>query len=1299
MPSSPHRWLLLLGGMSVFLPQFVLAQDVGSGAPNETIRNMFVQAYYRGGFSSLVSLPPVADVRRLGSTGFVQEFPDAAKTSGVRLALVKPNDSTSQAEGSTPVLQIQASLYSYFNSVGVNTSGYPTSDTRTCPPLADGNSCSFQTFDKNYALFVYSRPVNLNATNFSTRDPFYTRWVAAGGIGILGPANLVETTFTTTGGVTGTVQTFVNGAVFNITGGTVAARLITVRPEVYSIYSANGGYPGFLGAPLTEELVVTGGRRRQSFEGGAIDYDPNQTGSGVLRLPVSSIVLAPQQGPIRLNVNETLTVRAITYGPDGSTLTGRDVVWSTSNGRIASITPSGASVLVKAVGGGPATITATSEGRVSAPLSLFVTAPCCAIGEGAPTAALQQAFQDAITRNRLTPRLPAASPAVRVGFGYIQEFLSSAGDETFWIAVSERTTAGYFVHGPILSRYRELGGPAGTLGYPASDPTPGGRQNFENGTLIGTPPILVQGSILVKWASLGYETGIAGTATGDPVAFLSFRATGGRMQTFRNAVIFEILQGPVSQIGRVWAVKGIALAKYAALGYSASSLGAPINDEYMINGQNHQDFEGGFLEYGNGETEARVTENARQPLVTATPLNASAGTVVRLAIGGFENDAQVRVSITGQPDFIVGVPAGAYVWENYIQATSRSSTVTVRAVDTATQASAQATYNVVAAAEARIRLSIVRGDQQTAPPGAMLLQPVVVRLADPTGVAVPNAAIRWAASPGASIVNSDAATNASGEAQAWFRLPLSEGTALGTAEASGQVVTFGARGVKAALTGFPKLTQDSTVALGNGTAAIARKGALLTAAASVVRYYQSRNELPSTQGLADALSLNTYLRSFCAFDASGAQICDGFIDAPGSGDQIVNLWRLGGFVGGGLTIRTEPAEESRIRDLLAAGIPPILAVRIRLGETFVGSHFVAAIGVAANGAIQVHDPVFKLETLTDFAQGALRGELTGVVSLLPQTPESTGFLLAATADLRIETPTGKCGHSFVLTTVTLDSGSAQRTTGEPFSILQCGSAGSSNGLYQAFAIRPDGVFQGTFTDLANPGNREELSGGGSAAFRITRKGAQWGLTPLEASFEPANIVNGANQSPDLAPGSLAAVFGTGFTRPGSAMPEVFVNGSAARVLQAFPFQINFVVPEDASPGPATLAVSSDFGFAEQPFVLKPSAPAIVVTSAANPRAGAVFNASDSRANSRYNPISRGANIQVYATGLARTPAVAAWIGGAEARVISVAPMPSLPGISAVTIAVPAGLAPGLTTELFLIQGDDIRSNSVDVAVQ
>jgi len=1267
------------------------AQDVGSGAPNETIRNMFVQAFYRNGFANLVSLPPVADVKRLGSTGYVQEFPDLNKTSGVRYALVKANDSTIQIEGNVAVFQMSATVYAYFNSIGVNTAGYPTLDSRACPTLVNGNSCFHQTFDKNYALFVYANPVNLGASTYFTRDPYFTRWKAAGGIDTLGPANIAETAFTTAGGITGTVQTFTSGAVFNITGGTVAARQLTVRPQIYQIYAANGGYTGFLGVPLTEEVVIAGGRRRQTFVGGSIDYDPNQNGSGALRLPVTSVVLAPQQGPIRLNLNESLTVQAITYAPTGETLTGRDIVWATSNGRIAAITPNGAAVTVKAVGGGPATITATSEGKVSAPLSIFVTAPCCAIGEGAPSTALQQSIQDAITRNRLTPRLPAASPASRIGFGYVQEFVDNANGQTFWIAVSERTLAGYVLRGNLLARYRELGGPAGTLGYPTTDPTAGGRQNFENGSLVGDPAQLVQGAILAKWQSIGYETGVAGPATAAPGTFLSFRATAGRAQSFRNAVIYEILQGPPAQVGKVYFVKGIALAKYASLGFTASKLGAPIVDEYVINGQNHQDFEGGFLEYGQGETEVRVNENTRTPVVTATPNNVSAGTVVRLALGGFENDAQIRVAITGQQDFTVNVPAGAYVWENYLPTTSRSSTVTVRAVDTKTQAAAQTTFSVLATAEARIRLTVARGDQQSGPPGAMLVQPVVVRLADPNGSPVPNIPVRWAASPGAAIVQGDAATNDRGEAQVFFRLASGEGTALGTAEASGQVVTFGARAVRTTLIGFPKMSQDSTLTLGNGSATIARKGSLLVAAAAVVRYLQTRNELPSAQGLADPVSLNTYLRSFCAFDAAGAQLCDGFLEAPGTSEQIVNLWRLGGFVNNALTVRPEIAEDTRVRDLIAEGLAPIVAIRLFAGDRLIGSHFAVAIGVSGNGAILLQDSLFARESLTEYTVGfnGIRGELSGVVSLVPRAPATAGFLIAATGLSNVQTPDGACGQNFAFTTVTSFDTSSTGTP-EPFSLFHCDPAANGDAkLLQAFIVRENANFQGSFTDLGNPGNREEVTGGGSSAFRVARKGAQWSLAPLDIAFEAADVVNVANLSRDLAPGSLAAIFGTGFIRPGAPNPDVLVNGSPARVVQAFPFQLNFVIPADLSPGTVTLAVSSDYGYAEQPIELKRSAPAIVKT---------IVNAPDSRTNSRYNPISRGQNIQVYVTGLSRD-AVAAYLGGIEARVVSTASAgATLPGISIVTIAIPLTLPPSLTVELTLTQGD-ATSNRVEVAVQ
>src|SRR5205807_2242158 len=93
--------------------------DVGHGSPNATIQEMFITNFYRNGFSNLVSLPPLGDVKRLGTTGYVQEFSDANKTSGVKFALVKPNASTAApANGVPAIFQLYGDVYGYYSSVG-----------------------------------------------------------------------------------------------------------------------------------------------------------------------------------------------------------------------------------------------------------------------------------------------------------------------------------------------------------------------------------------------------------------------------------------------------------------------------------------------------------------------------------------------------------------------------------------------------------------------------------------------------------------------------------------------------------------------------------------------------------------------------------------------------------------------------------------------------------------------------------------------------------------------------------------------------------------------------------------------------------------------------------------------------------------------------------------------------------------------------------------------------------------------------------------------------------------------------
>ena len=137
-------------------------------------------------------------------------------------------------------------------------------------------------------------------------------------------------------------------------------------------------------------------------------------------------------------------------------------------------------------------------------------APCCQVGDGAP-ATVQQAFQDALSRNKIVAQFPLPAPAARVGAGYVQMVQSADSTAVYMLAQSDRLGTAYVVSGAILTRYQALGGPAGTLGYPASDVSGGGTQMFANGAALGGNPVrLVTSPILAKWALLGYESGAAG---------------------------------------------------------------------------------------------------------------------------------------------------------------------------------------------------------------------------------------------------------------------------------------------------------------------------------------------------------------------------------------------------------------------------------------------------------------------------------------------------------------------------------------------------------------------------------------------------------------------------------------------------------------------------------------------------------------------------------------------------------------------------------------------------------------------
>ena len=90
------------------------------------------------------------------------------------------------------------------------------------------------------------------------------------------------------------------------------------------------------------------------------------------------------------------------------------ISWSSTNGQALQIKANGQSaVVVTAVGGGTANITASSGGVTSPKVSFIVTAPCCQVVMTPAT--VQTAFQIALARNKLSVQAPVAGPAQRVG--------------------------------------------------------------------------------------------------------------------------------------------------------------------------------------------------------------------------------------------------------------------------------------------------------------------------------------------------------------------------------------------------------------------------------------------------------------------------------------------------------------------------------------------------------------------------------------------------------------------------------------------------------------------------------------------------------------------------------------------------------------------------------------------------------------------------------------------------------------------------------------------------------------------
>ncbi len=706
---------------------------------------------------------------------------------------------------------------------------------------------------------------------------------------------------------------------------------------------------------------------------------------------------------------------------------------------------------------------------------------------------------------------------------------------------------------------------------------------------------------------------------------------------------------------------------------------------------------------------------------------------------GFPGNSTIRVSISGQPDFIVNTATGAYSWDMFFPLTSKSGTVAIHAADSTGATTADGSLTVKGFADNRLPITKVQGDNQTGAPGALAPLSLRVALQDASGDPVVGARVVFQASPGAQVTAPSALTDGNGQAETFVRLPAAQGITLVnvTAPSIAQTgVTFGLRSAASGLTNFPKLQEAGDVPLGNGTATIGQKGALLTAVASILQYHQNRGEVPSPNGTADPVTLNAFLKAYCLLDANGKQNCDGFVSNSASpskpGEQIVNLWRAAEFTGG-MDISIETPTPAAIADLVAQGWPVLLSLGLSLNGTVQGGHFVVATGVAADGSIVIQDPnpLFARTSLNDYlngfssggpgaAQGIWKADLRAAVRLVLRTPLATRFLVAALSQpaslmsnlaTAVSSGAGACANPIQLLDAVDSVGNAPVNGALVSRIVACDGSQPVYQISVGLSGNPQ-PFQAFVSDLGPGGSMIDISGSAPSVYKASRPKLALAIAPQDISFAASAVVNAATFTAGIAPGGIMAIFGEGLTGTG-APTSVDMDGIAVRLLYVSPFQVNAEVPLAAAPGVHTLHIQSAYGSAQQQVTVSVVAPQIFLVG--NPVTGAVVGAlvnQDNSLNGPSNPLARGNTLVIYATGLGAVlksgqfsvaaASVTVVLNGTELPAAFAGLAPGFIGLYQVNVIIPASTPPGLGLSLTLKQGDQSAgqmSNSVRVAIQ
>src|SRR5262245_26945255 len=190
-----------------------------------------------------------------------------------------------------------------------------------------------------------------------------------------------------------------------------------------------------------------------------------------------------------------------------------------------------------------------------------------------PAAEAIQAKAAVLAEGPPGPRTPMSDVEDAGSGGFVQRFSSG---NIYW----HPATGAKWVYGAILTKYRELGGPSGFLGYPRTDElntsSARGRLNeFQGGDIYFSGQTGAQemhGRILDRWKSLGAENSYLGFPTFDqrshPSGQMS-RLQRGAIQFLSNEFIFDVSDAREVKTG-VINVDGAAANGWAELSLSSS---------------------------------------------------------------------------------------------------------------------------------------------------------------------------------------------------------------------------------------------------------------------------------------------------------------------------------------------------------------------------------------------------------------------------------------------------------------------------------------------------------------------------------------------------------------------------------------------------------------------------------------------------------------------------------------------------------------------------------------------------------